>query len=96
MKFCDLFRTQLSTLAQRVVLVSNLSDQVTDTHVREVFSNFGPVRAVTRKFDEARARGIYLRPMGDTVYVTPPLNIPDEELTLLLDGVEEKIGRAHV
>ncbi len=47
-----------------------------------------------RVFDEARARGIYLRPMGDTVYVTPPLNIPDEELTLLLDGVEESVRAA--
>lgn len=51
-------------------------------------------RAGWRVFDEARARGIYLRPMGDTVYVTPSLNIPDEELELLLNGVEESVRAA--
>lgn len=47
-----------------------------------------------RVFEEARARGIYLRPMGDTVYVTPPLNIPDGDLTTLLEGVEESVRAA--
>jgi len=32
--------------------------------------------------------------MGDTVYVTPPLNIPDEELAMLLNGVEESVRAA--
>ena len=47
-----------------------------------------------RVSEAARARGIYLRPLGDTVYVTPPLNIPDRELTLLLEGVEESLREA--
>jgi adenosylmethionine-8-amino-7-oxononanoate aminotransferase len=47
-----------------------------------------------RVYEEARARGIYLRPMGDTVYVTPPLNIPDGDLALLLEGVEESVRAA--
>jgi len=31
--------------------------------------------------------------MGDTVYVTP-LNIPDEEFAMLLNGVEESVRAA--
>jgi adenosylmethionine-8-amino-7-oxononanoate aminotransferase len=41
-----------------------------------------------RVYDEALRRGAYLRPLGSTVYVAPPLNIPDEELVELLDIVE--------
>jgi adenosylmethionine-8-amino-7-oxononanoate aminotransferase len=44
-----------------------------------------------RVHDEARKRGAYLRPLGDTVYVTPPLTIPDEKLTLLLDIVADSV-----
>jgi hypothetical protein len=32
--------------------------------------------------------------MGDTVCVTPPLNIPDEKFTILLNGVEESVRAA--
>jgi len=35
-------------------------------------------------YEEARARGAYLRPLGDTIYVAPPLTTPDHELTELL------------
>jgi adenosylmethionine-8-amino-7-oxononanoate aminotransferase len=45
-----------------------------------------------RVYDEARARGAYLRPLGDTVYVTPPLTIPDEDLDTLLGIVEESVS----
>lgn len=44
-----------------------------------------------RVYDEALRRGAYLRPLGDTVYVTPPLNIPDDELRCLLDIVEASV-----
>ncbi len=44
-----------------------------------------------RVYDEALKRGAYLRPLGDTVYVTPPLNIDDDELTTLLGIVEESV-----
>jgi adenosylmethionine-8-amino-7-oxononanoate aminotransferase len=40
---------------------------------------------------EARGRGAYLRPLGNVVYVTPPLNIPDDELDLLLSIVRESV-----
>jgi adenosylmethionine---8-amino-7-oxononanoate aminotransferase len=40
-------------------------------------------------YEEARKRGAYLRPLGDTVYITPPLVIPDDELALLLEVVDE-------
>ncbi len=44
-----------------------------------------------RVYDEARRRGAYLRPLGDTVYVTPPLNITDEDLDELLGIVTESV-----
>ncbi len=37
-----------------------------------------------RVFDLARERGAYLRPLGNVVYVTPSLNIPDDDLDRLL------------
>ena len=36
-----------------------------------------------RVYDEGLARGAYLRPLGDTVYLTPPLTISDEDLARL-------------
>jgi len=47
-----------------------------------------------RVFDEARKRGAYLRPLGNVVYVTPPLNIPDSDLDELLVIVRESIESA--
>jgi adenosylmethionine-8-amino-7-oxononanoate aminotransferase len=47
-----------------------------------------------RVFDEARRRGAYLRPLGDTVYVTPPLTIEDADLEELLSIVEASIVAA--
>lgn len=49
-----------------------------------------------RVFAEARDRGAYLRPLGNVVYVTPPLNIPDDDLDELLEIVRasiEAVGR---
>jgi len=51
-------------------------------------------RAGWRVYQEARSRGAYLRPMGNVVYVTPPLNIPDEVLDRLLAIVRESIESA--
>ena len=45
-------------------------------------------RAGWRVYDEALARGAYLRPLGSTVYVTPPLTISNDELGELCDIVE--------
>lgn len=45
-------------------------------------------------FEAARARGAYLRPLGDTVYIAPALNIPDADLDVLLDIVEESVRAA--
>jgi adenosylmethionine-8-amino-7-oxononanoate aminotransferase len=44
-----------------------------------------------RVYEAARRRGVYLRPLGNVVYVTPPLNIPDAELAELLGKVREAI-----
>jgi adenosylmethionine-8-amino-7-oxononanoate aminotransferase len=45
-----------------------------------------------RVFDEARRRGAYLRPLGNTVYVAPPLNIPEGDLRELLEIVRESVA----
>jgi adenosylmethionine-8-amino-7-oxononanoate aminotransferase len=44
-----------------------------------------------RVYEAARRRGVYLRPLGNVVYVAPPLNIPDAELAELLGKVREAI-----
>ncbi len=51
-----------------------------------------------RVYDEGLARGAVLRPLGDTVYLTPPLNIPDDDLDRLcgiwLDAVRAVVSGA--
>ncbi|ABF87044.1 putative adenosylmethionine-8-amino-7-oxononanoate aminotransferase [Myxococcus xanthus DK 1622] len=44
-----------------------------------------------RVYEAARRRGLYLRPMGDTVYIAPALTISDEALEELLSGVEASL-----
>lgn len=45
-----------------------------------------------RVAERARALGVYLRPLGNVVYVAPPLNIPDDDLDELLAKVHESIA----
>ena len=52
-------------------------------------------RAGWRVYDEARRRGAYLRPLGNVVYVTPPLNIDDADLEELLAIVAESVAAAR-
>lgn len=47
-----------------------------------------------RVYEEARKRGAYLRPLGSTVYVTPPLTIDDGDLETLLGILEESVRAA--
>jgi len=47
-----------------------------------------------RVYDAALRRGAYLRPLGDTVYVAPPLDIALEDLDALLDIFEESVREA--
>ena len=42
-------------------------------------------------YDRAMALGAYLRPLGDTVYITPPLNIEDRDLDSLLAIVDRAL-----
>ena len=51
----------------------------------------GPGRNYHTDAEEARKRGAYLRPLGDVVYVTPSLNIPDGDLDALLAIVRESV-----
>lgn len=46
-------------------------------------------------YKEALSRGAYLRPLGNTIYVTPPLNIPDADLEELLGIVDESVRAAR-
>jgi len=43
---------------------------------------------------EARRRGVYLRPLGDVVYVAPPINIALGDLEELLEVVEASVAHA--
>jgi adenosylmethionine-8-amino-7-oxononanoate aminotransferase len=47
-----------------------------------------------RVFAEARRRGAYLRPLGNVVYITPSLNIPDPDLDELLAIVRDSVEAA--
>jgi adenosylmethionine-8-amino-7-oxononanoate aminotransferase len=47
-----------------------------------------------RVYEEALRRGAYLRPLGNVVYVTPSLNIPDADLDSLLAIVRESVEAA--
>lgn len=47
-----------------------------------------------RVYREALRRGAYLRPLGNTIYITPSLNIPDDDLDELLGIVEESVRAA--
>lgn len=48
-------------------------------------------RGGLRVYHEALRRGAYLRPMGNTVYITPALNIGDADLNELLGILEESV-----
>jgi adenosylmethionine-8-amino-7-oxononanoate aminotransferase len=47
-----------------------------------------------RVFEQARLRGAYLRPLGSTVYVCPPLTIPEQDLAQLLAIFDESVARS--
>jgi adenosylmethionine-8-amino-7-oxononanoate aminotransferase len=47
-----------------------------------------------RVYEEARLRGAYLRPLGNTVYICPPLTISEAELDQLLAILDESIRAA--
>jgi adenosylmethionine-8-amino-7-oxononanoate aminotransferase len=47
--------------------------------------------------EEAKKRGAHMRPLGNTIYIVPPLNIPEADLETLLgivhDSVRAVVGR---
>jgi len=45
-------------------------------------------------YEEAKKRGAYMRPLGDTVYLTPPLVISDEDLDRLLEVLHASVRAA--
>lgn len=40
---------------------------------------------------EARKHGLWLRPLGNTVYLTPPLNVPDDDLAWALHQLKTSL-----
>jgi adenosylmethionine-8-amino-7-oxononanoate aminotransferase len=48
-------------------------------------------RAGWKVYEEALRRGAYLRPLGDTVYLAPALNLPLPDLDALLDIFEASV-----
>jgi adenosylmethionine-8-amino-7-oxononanoate aminotransferase len=54
--------------------------------------SYPPERRVGhRVIQEARKRGVMIRPLGDVIILMPPLSIADEEIKLLLDVVYDCI-----
>ena len=49
-----------------------------------------------RVYEEARKRGAYLRPLGNTVYVCPPLVISEPDLDELLHILEDSVRAAFL
>jgi adenosylmethionine-8-amino-7-oxononanoate aminotransferase len=47
-----------------------------------------------RIYEEALRRGAHIRPLGNVVYITPALNIPDTDLDELLEIVSESVTNA--
>jgi adenosylmethionine-8-amino-7-oxononanoate aminotransferase len=47
-----------------------------------------------RVYSEAQRRVVFLRPIGNVVYVTPSFNIPDQDLSELLAVVRESVASA--
>jgi adenosylmethionine-8-amino-7-oxononanoate aminotransferase len=55
-------------------------------------SPFPPAKKIgVRVINEARKRGVILRPLSDVIVLMPPLAISEQELALLLDVVQEAI-----
>ena len=52
---------------------------------------YGGTGVGQRVAEAMRVRGVFLRPLGDTVYVCPPLNIPLEILDRTLVALEESV-----
>jgi adenosylmethionine-8-amino-7-oxononanoate aminotransferase len=40
----------------------------------------------------AKQRGVFLRPLGDTIVLMPPLSITDDEIRTLVAAVEASIA----
>jgi adenosylmethionine-8-amino-7-oxononanoate aminotransferase len=54
--------------------------------------NYPPEKRVGhRVIQEARKRGVMIRPLGDIIILMPPLTIAQDELKMLLDVVRDCI-----
>lgn len=46
-------------------------------------------------FKEGLKHGVFVRPLGNTVYIMPPLTINDDEIDKLFDAVKKSITKAY-
>jgi adenosylmethionine-8-amino-7-oxononanoate aminotransferase len=71
------------------------ADLGSDTSAQESLEEAGYLgTAGWRVYAEARGRGAYLRPLGDTVYLCPPLTIAEADLDALCAIFEESVAAA--
>ena len=56
--------------------------------VKEI-PRYGPERDAVYKF--FMERGVYLRPLGNTIYIVPPFVIKQEELTKVYNAIREAL-----
>jgi adenosylmethionine---8-amino-7-oxononanoate aminotransferase len=57
---------------------------------------FAPDRRIAyRVCRRARDRGVFLRPLGDTIVIMPPLSIHEEEIGMIASAIEHGIKEEH-
>ncbi|HEY1957844.1 MAG TPA: aminotransferase class III-fold pyridoxal phosphate-dependent enzyme [Polyangiaceae bacterium] len=83
----------MKRLGGRAIGMVGAVDLGSESSARESLEESGTLGTLGWRFyAEARKRGAYLRPLGDTVYVCPPLTIAEKDLDELLAIFEECVG----
>ena len=85
----------MERLGGRAIGMVGAVDLGAESSARESLEESGTLGTLGWRFyAEARKRGAYLRPLGDTVYLCPPLTIAEKDLDELLAIFEESIRAA--
>ncbi len=98
-KLLEKNNTQNTTRTITQTLTRRLTPLAQEEHVQDV-RVLGAVAAVELKHDfsvaDARARfidmGVFIRPLGRVIYLTPTYTITDEELNMLCDAIEKMVS----
>jgi len=95
----------LEQVAHKAPIISRAFERIAALHGVERVRSIGMIGAADlagdtagylgdigwRVYREARKRGAYLRPLGSTIYVCPPLTISERDLETLLAILEESV-----